>query len=579
MATFNRHTYIDRQMPEDYVVERNGRKYVYRSTSRYVPGEKYPVTVNEYVGRLDEYTGRIIPKKSRSRPDKPSKETGSRRFGGSYALLGMAEACGLRDDLRAAYGNDGDAILAAAVAQALAGGPLCSVEDAADGCLVREMLGVRWSLPASGISRLTRRLGSDTKAMDGLFRMRILRCRGILAFDRTSLSARDRDYSWAGRRGGPEGRMPALNVGLLTGLDGFPAMFDVYGDAAVGLEDLLGTVKRSLSLGAQTCALALGEDLVSADGIKGLIESGVPFAVRADRSTASSKELMSRLVKMRGRPNTARFHAGRPYPVLQTEVAVVPVSDPGNGPRWEVVTDSDPRFADASAEMRLTAHVCYDGVEASEEKRSLEDALDGITEELRSMDPWTAVREQRKIAGEYSRFLECWVEGDRLIVSRKHNAVSFLLNRAGMTVMLSKGFVSWDDVMSAYDCRTVAERTFDSYANELDGGLLHPGDMTYARGRVLLKFLALTMCTEMSRRLNRARADIPVAGALRALDNICAVGSWTDWTVTDLTEPRIGLLEALGLPKPPLRIGVPGPSEPSASRRGRPRACSRRRGR
>ena len=54
-------------MPKVFYVQRGKKRYAYTSTSVYEPGSKYPKTVNEYLGILDENTGKIIPKKKRSK--------------------------------------------------------------------------------------------------------------------------------------------------------------------------------------------------------------------------------------------------------------------------------------------------------------------------------------------------------------------------------------------------------------------------------------------------------------------------------------------------------------------------------
>jgi len=55
-------------MPETYFVQRGNRKYAYRSTSVYEPGSKYPKTVNEYIGVLDEGTETLFRRKTGQRP-------------------------------------------------------------------------------------------------------------------------------------------------------------------------------------------------------------------------------------------------------------------------------------------------------------------------------------------------------------------------------------------------------------------------------------------------------------------------------------------------------------------------------
>ena len=88
-------------MPEIYYVQRVNRKYAYKSTSVYRPGSRYPKTVNEYIGVLDEETGKIIPKKNRIAADESLDDDSllGKRLGGSWFLLKLAEKIGLREDL------------------------------------------------------------------------------------------------------------------------------------------------------------------------------------------------------------------------------------------------------------------------------------------------------------------------------------------------------------------------------------------------------------------------------------------------------------------------------------------------
>jgi len=110
-------------MAKNFQVEKDGKTYVYNSTSVYDASTKKKKTVSVYIGRLDPETGKMISKKERSSGKDIIDQEKMRalRFGGSYALLGLSENIGLRDDLFCSFGIDGEKVLACAVAQALAG--------------------------------------------------------------------------------------------------------------------------------------------------------------------------------------------------------------------------------------------------------------------------------------------------------------------------------------------------------------------------------------------------------------------------------------------------------------------------
>lgn len=550
-------------MPEIYHVERNGKKYAYRSTSRYEPGKKYPVTVNEYLGRVDERTGNIIPKKSRAADASYIDEAAlrSRRFGGSYALIGLAESIGLRDDLYDAFGADGDRLLAVAVAQALAGGPLSSVEDAADGCLVRELLGIGGRFGSPRMTELTQRLGEAYDDMEALFERRLVRKRDVLSYDITSVSTYGQMHGWAewGHNRDDEA-MRQANIGLVTDREGVPAMFEMYPGSVSDLATLERTVERVLALGAGTCTLVMDRGFGSASNLQFMIDSDMPFVIPGKHGTRCVKGLMSSLIRVRDEQERVRIHDGVVYAVIEADVAIVPRrrkgeegEDSNDTAELEMVLDDDPRFADVPAERRLKAFACYDASKAAEDRRRLQLALADIEKRLRTMEPWAAVRELKKVAGTYAKYIECRVEDDALVIDRRRNALSFSVNREGMFVMLSHGVNDWETMMSCYDCRTYVEQAFDALKNELDGNRWRTGDPQAARGRLFIKFVSLILWCEASRRLRSEQDRTPVSATLQSLDNIMAVGVGDNWRVTEVTRKNRGRLKAMGLPEPAKR--------------------------
>jgi hypothetical protein len=90
-----------------------------------------------------------------------------------------------------------------------------------------------------------------------------------------------------------------------------------------------------------------------------------------------------------------------------------------------------------------------------------------------------------------------------MTVGYKNNAMTFFRNRAGMFVMLA-ATADRETAMTAYDARNNVEMAFDIFKNELDGKRGRTGDPVRARGRRLIKFLALMV---------RVRMQITVSGS------------------------------------------------------------------
>jgi hypothetical protein len=548
-------------MPEVFYVQRGKKKYAYTSTSVYEPGKKYPKTVNEYLGILDEETGKIIPKKNRSAGQKILDDdtlTG-RRFGGSYLLLDIAERIGLREDLFRSFGPDGERVLACAVAQALSGGPFSSTEDTVDGCMIRELQGIKGNFASPRMSELTKTLGGSYGNLEDLFEMRLKRTDSALSYDLTSASTDSHIKEWAewGHNRDDE-RMKQMNVGLVTDRHGVPAMFELYPGSIADIRTLERTVERVRELKGGDCTLVMDRGFGSAANLKHMLENGMPFVIPGKKGTKCVKTLLSALVKEKHNAGNLMIHDRTTYSVYASKVAIVPktggndVDDDSNDTQeYELILPDDPRFADAPENMVMTAHACYDSGKAADDMNSVYQAVSDIEAGLNGMNPYSALRDVKKVAGPYAKYFDLSIDDEgKLNVERKRNALSFSMNRNGMFVMFSKGIGSWEDMMSCYDCRTYVEQAFDSLKNELDGNRWRVADPITAKGRLVIKFVALILWCTMSKMLRDGKSNEPVRTALQSMDNILAVGCADEWKVLEITKRNRKLMELFDMKQP-----------------------------
>jgi len=546
-------------MPEIYYVERGGRRYAYKSSSVYEPGSKYPRTVNEYIGRIDEETGKIIPKKTKAVEPKLSDWAGlkAKRHGASHALFEIAKECGLREDLFNSYGGDGERVLASAVAQALSGGPMSSAEDTIEGSTVRELLGIGGSFTSPQMSLLTQALGGNTGGLETLFEKRIGRAGDVLCYDITSVSTNSRLSGWGEWGHNRDGeKMPQMNIGLITDRRGRPAGFETYPGSIADVATLRRTVERLKALGAGKCVLAMDRGFGSASNQRDMIADGISYVIPAKAGTKCVKELVTQLVKEEKNPDAVMVHGGTAYSVVQTKAAVVRKKKPSdedgesdNTRELEIILENDPRFPSVPENETIDVHACYDAKKASDERNRMQIALMNIESKLRGMDPWEAVRNVKKTAGGYAKFFELRVEDDCLVIERKRNSVSFAMNREGIFVMFSRNIGTWEEMMSVYDCRMYVEQAFDVLKNELDGNRWRTSDPMTAKGRLVIKFAALILWQELLVKLRDAGIQEPVSSVLQSLDNIMAVGTGTEWRTTEISKKNRTVLERTELPR------------------------------
>ena len=174
-----------------------------------------------------------------------------------------------------------------------------------------------------------------------------------------------------------------------------------------------------------------------------------------------------------------------------------------DGDGHSYVTDDDPAFAGSS--MRIRAYVCFDSKKRSDDEQELKKTLMAKMKELEGRIFEDPAKSFIKRAGWLSKYLDYEVdEKGAMHLKHKNNAMSFFRNRAGMFVMLTPR-MEWETVMTAYDARNNVELAFDIFKSELDGKRGRTGDPVRARGRLLIKFLALMIRVHMQSKVSKSK--------------------------------------------------------------------------
>jgi len=264
------------------------------------------------------------------------------------------------------------------------------------------------------------------------------------------------------------------------------------------------------------------------------------------------------MIKAKDRPDLRAVHDDMIYSMIETSVALVPKDseveltddDCKYTRKFDLVTPEDRRFGSVPDGKRMRTFIFYNREYGDEDNRRLRLALAGIEAKLKEMDPYTAVKKQGKVAGQYSKYIECSIKDGKLVIKRKRNAVSFTMNRSGISVMFTNGIDSWESMMSCYDCRAQVEQAFGILKNELDGDKWKTFDPSSVRGRSLIKFVSLVLWCGFATALRSYEKRIPVTSALQSLDNIMAAGNGNEWRLTEVAKKNKDLLKFLGLQEP-----------------------------
>lgn len=317
-------------MAGNYIVEKNGRKYVYRSTSVYDPETRSKRTVSEYIGKIDPVTGELIEKRTKSRSmPLPSKYPIIKDFGSCYVLLSVAESCGLRSDLRAAFGSDGDCILALAMSLVLAGGPGYSLDAELESNMSRELLNLNATYTMEALTKVANTLARDKVRMSRFFRQRVERS------PRVALSTRTvRMYAGEEGMGGYDGPRYVL----ATGVDGTPVYMEVArGDSLDDREVMMATNRIARMDASETIAtLDIGWGLT---GMRRLMDEKVQFLAVVEEDAPMVRRLTSSISR-EDRGLQTRY-LGEEFTVREARLVVVPESSLDAGVRGRVIHSED----------------------------------------------------------------------------------------------------------------------------------------------------------------------------------------------------------------------------------------------
>lgn len=543
-------------LADSFIVEKDGKKYVYRSTSVYDPHTKRKRTVSEYLGKLDPVTGELIEKKSRTRPGStPQGNNVVRNYGACHALVSIAESCGLRDDLFRSFGQEGDYLLAESISLILTGGPMYYLEPEIETNMSRELLGFGNSLSAEELLERVRCIGDDPNRVETLFRKRAGRVSSVALFGRAYIQKPESEFGWIDRG---TGTSKESNYCIATDMDGIPVFFEPCYDVMLDSGSVDRLVNRLIGFGAEESVAILDSDSGDAESLSDLVSKGVDFVVPAKKKTPAIKQMLSEVVKKRKDPRSLRRFGEDNFIVYDTEMGIVSrknrkrpefPEDDIETADLELVSMTDLRLQDVPLNDRMVAWACLEIGDCSENNRdSMNEKLESISARLIDMDPYDAVDTLREIAGEYARFFDAKVVEGELELKIRQKAVTASLNREGIFVILSHGVRNWNSVMECYECRNRYENIMKILRTNLISGTLgEPGGLV---DTMLTRFVSLVLWCTAEKRLRESDIDLPVSTVMQLLDTVMATGDGTSWQITEVTPRSRRLFEALHVPIP-----------------------------
>lgn len=541
-------------MAGNYIVEKNGRKYVYRSTSVYDPDTRSKRTVSEYIGKVDPATGELIEKRTKSRTlPMSSKHPVIKDFGACYVLLSVAESCGLRSDLRSAFGSDGDCILALAMSLILSGGPGYCLDAEVESNMSRELLNLNPSFTVDALVKVVNVLSRDKARVARFFGQRVGR------YPRVALSTRTvRSYVGSGTVGydGPR-------YVLATGVDGTPVYMEMAKGGSLDDREVMMATNRIAGMDA-TETIAILDPSWGLAGMRRLIDEKVQFLAVAEDDGPVTRRLSSSIVRSRGDRGVQTRHSGEEYTVRETRMAVVPESSVPAGVRRRAVHTEDglalideSYVAHDARSPYVTAWVIRNDSGYRDEKALIHSALTRMAQELEEMGPDEAHAHLEEVAGEYSGFLDMEEADGRFRVRVRRKGLTAALNRRVSFVMLAHRMNDWGSAMEYRRCMDAPVRLERVLMSRLNVDVAAETGMTQI-GWMLVRFSALVLWDVLERRMGESGEGMQVQVMLQYLDSVKSEYLDSSWRVSMISPDCFRLLDAVGVPAPKANVNIFG---------------------
>lgn len=521
-------------MTTPYVVEKDGKQYMYRATSRYSPEKKGPVAITEYMGVVidgvlkpkrgyfyDPETGEFGRIDGTIDAPSPSAKISTLRFGDVYFLMALQKRLCILEDLEAAFGLEtGRTIMAVCFAYMIEPAALMHMEDIIERRCILQTLGLDEDTDVSSprMSELTNRIGSSPAKMDEFFRRRISGSSGEYVFDLTSestYSSSNQDAQWGRNKDGDHLRQ--INIGLVTDRLGHPLMFYVYPGSVADVTTIRRMVDDVRRLGGEDSTLVMDRGFVSPKSIYCLMEEGMDFVmpiVMGDNKVV--KSLVTAMLGLVGKVGSTVVYNDRSYTVLERQLGVRRMKGARKTERdtvWEdpdgydLVLDTDEDFV--SCDHKLDVFVFRDTESAGGETAGMDVALRNIMNELEGERPRDPKKRFAKVAGSYASMLDVTMVDGRMHLEIKQNAHTFAANRKGVFIMITPADKdrTWDQVLRCYECRDIVEDVFMEDKSQGDGRRPRSGDRQTVIGRTFIRMVSMIMKMEMVNRISEYSKD------------------------------------------------------------------------
>ena len=465
-----------------------------------------------------------------------------RKYGTCHVLARIAESCGLREDLRNAYGDYGDCILATAISHMQSSAYPTSVSEEMAENFSREILGIQDRFHPSMKDEVVEHIGSDADGRGDFFRSRVTRAGHIYSYDSYIV----------GENGNDDMGNSDLAMMFETDFDGVPVHFAIDTYESLRDMEIIDDMRIARELGAEACTYVFERPFPgNSERLERLIERGADFISVALPDTSCARAIVDRIgdgeVHERNGKRFLVYSERAGIVAKRIRSMKVPSDRTDDTERMEIVLEDDPKIHYTSKDSRIRMWAFRSDEEVSEPPERTEARIAVIERHLRKLDASEAIRQFESVAGRYAKYFNINLKNGQLELSVKRDELELLFNRD--YIVYSRGFDTWEDLMDCLD----GGRAFDDALSVMRGNLRMDGtDLMDNKeiGESMISFVALILWCELSNRLSRAGFTEPIPVVIRWLDTILAKGDGVRWTLIGQTPRTRRILTSLDAPLP-----------------------------
>ncbi|MCL2295753.1 MAG: transposase [Methanomassiliicoccaceae archaeon] len=503
-----------------------GKHYLYECTGEWDSEKKQCRQKRVYIGPCDE-DGNLLPEKKRL----VIKE--SRTFGQYHLLKELAEQSGIADSLEKAFGkSDAERILAVAMLRISCPKTLRNIKNQIEETFAAELLGAEDDLTSQYLSGFLSRVGKKENAIAAYSKSMMKDDRTVI-LDMTSFGSSSKlfemlEYGDDYRRT----KLPQVSFSLAHSLDrDMPVYYKLCQGSIADKSTLKGMVTDLKDLGAPSSHAIMDRGFYSPSNISFMFEEGLGFTIPMPFGLKTAKELISESNKHLDDPVCCRMIGGSLVHIWET------VSEPVEGKISRTIV-----FLDENS-MNDQRNILFARITDFEKRMSGAKWHPGIFKEL------VKNRADRPLL----KMFDIGRGKDGMVsAERKRNAMSFELNKCGKIIILTTSDDPAEDVLAAYRLKNEIEKLFETFKDELEGGISYLSSENSARGMIFAEFVAVTLHYVLASRLRTAGLgrNVWIPDIISLLNKLKITYMNDRWRLNEVSKKQREMYEALGVPIP-----------------------------